>query len=90
MNQEYIAKMQAQEILRYLRVMSKRTGYDLGETGCLKWIEQHAKEFRKLVDSIPLECINCGYCSEPSKDKKCPAPLNRKRVRLLRTKAKEV
>jgi polyferredoxin len=68
--------------------MSKRTGHDLGETGCLRWIEEHAKEFRDLAESIPLECIGCGHCGQPCDGKECPMPLNRKRIRFLRTRKK--
>lgn len=88
MDQEYIARVQTQEILRYIRIMSKRKGHDLGQTGCLKWIEDHAKEFRDIVDSVPLECINCGYCDQPCDGKTCPTPLNKKRIRLLRRRKK--
>lgn len=88
MDQEYITKIQAQEILRYIRIMSKRAGHDLGETGCLNWIEKHAKEFRYFAESIPLKCIGCGYCGDPIEGKECPTPLNRKRVRCLRIKEK--
>ena len=84
MDQEYVTREQAKRIQRYVDVMSRRAGHDLGETGCLEWVDHYAKAFRKLVEVVPRQCIGCGYCDDPAKQKICPSPLNERRLRLLR------
>lgn len=89
MDYEYVTREQVKKIQRYVEIMSKRKGHSLGETGCLEWVEHYAKAFRQLVGTVPHQCIGCGYCGDPSKQKVCPYFLNEKRLRLLRQHGKK-
>ena len=89
MDQEYISREQAKRIQRYVSVMSRRSGHYTGETGCLEWVDNYAKAFRQLVEIIPRQCIGCGFCDDPAKQKICPNPLNEVRLRLLRRMKKD-
>lgn len=88
MDEEYVILQQVANIKRYLKVVSRRIGYDIGETGSLDWIHRHAKDFRKLAEEIPKKCINSGVCGEPLEGKVCPDPLNPIRLRFYRVTVK--
>ena len=48
----YINEEQRRRMLDYHRRMSKRVGFDLGETGFYAWVDQYAATFREWADRI--------------------------------------
>lgn len=89
MDQDYIYKEQIKRIEKYVEKKFHRSGYESGETGGLEWIENYAKDFREVIENISEDCINCGFCGNPDSNKKCPVPLNEKRLKKLGIKFKE-
>lgn len=88
MDEEYVILQQVANIKRYLKVVSRRIGCDIGETGSLDWIQKHAKSFRELAEEIPTECIGCCVCGSPENGKKCKHPLDPQRLRFYRREIK--
>lgn len=88
MDIRYISEEQVKRIKEYVFKKSKDTGKDIGESGYRDWIKKHARRFRIIADNLNDECIECGWCCNPKKGKKCIAPFNWRRRSILRRRYK--
>jgi len=67
----------------YKWIRSEESGYDIGETALLDWVDRYAASFRDWVDSMPSDCVGCGACVTGETGMECPNPFNQRRKKLL-------
>lgn len=82
-----IQQINAEQIRRieeYKRIVSENAGYDLGDRAVCDWIQDHAAEFRRWVESVSFNCIRCGLCVHPPEDRFCDKVFHPERIRKLK------
>lgn len=80
---EQIYLEQKRQIEIYKWIESEKAGRDLKDEAIEDWINRFASKFRKWIETIPSECINCGLCSDGKKRKYCKNPFNPERIEKI-------
>lgn len=77
---EQIYLEQKRQIEKHKWIESEKAGRDLKDEAIEDWINRFASKFRKWIETIPSECLNCGLCSDGKNRKYCKNPFNPERI----------
>lgn len=77
---EQIYLEQRRQIEKHKWIESEKAGRDLKNEAIEDWINKFGSKFRKWIETIPSECMDCGLCSDGKKRKYCRNPFNPERI----------
>jgi hypothetical protein len=91
MNREYdthkmrlVNEEQRRHMERHRLICSNKVGYDIGETGFYDWVEKYAADFRAWVETIPFNCLECGFCTGFGLSGLCHHPFDDERSQRIK------
>jgi len=85
LNLRYINEEQRHQIELHKYLTSEKAGKDRAEEACLEWVKNFAPSFRKWAETIPENCVKCGYCGCNSMNAidECHDPFNPDRINKI-------